>query len=59
MEGLTIEEARKLLDEKFEEEKTREIQIVANGENFTLIPEQLEDVYKRQLKKRVQVMICQ
>ena len=45
MEGLTIEEARKLLDEKFEEEKTREIQIVANGENFTLIPEQLEVKY--------------
>ena len=45
MEGLTIEEAIKLLDEKFEEEKTREIQIVANGENFTLIPEQLEVKY--------------
>ena len=45
MEGLTIEEAIKLLDEKFEEEKAREIQIVANGENFTLIPEQLEVKY--------------
>lgn len=45
MEGLTIDEATKLLNEKFEEEKTREIQIVANGETFTLIPEQLEIEY--------------
>ena len=45
MEGLTIEEAIKLLDEKFEEEKAREIQIVANGETFTLVPEQLEVKY--------------
>ncbi len=45
MEGLTIDEATKLLNEKFEEEKTREIQIVANGETFTLVPEQLEVEY--------------
>ena len=45
MEGLTIEDATKLLNQKFEEEKTREIQIVANGETFTLVPEQLEVTY--------------
>lgn len=45
VEGLTINEATKLLNEKFEEEKEREIQIVANGETFTLIPEQLEVEY--------------
>lgn len=45
VEGLTINEATEILNKQFEEEKEREIQIVANGETFTLVPEQLEVEY--------------
>ena len=45
VEGLTQEEAIKLLNEKFEYEKSNEIKININGEVYSLIPEQIEVEY--------------
>ena len=45
VEGLTEEEAIKILNEKYENEKKREIPLKINGEFYSLTPEQIEVEY--------------
>ena len=42
---MTENEARNLLNERFESEKKREILIKINGENFSITPEQIEAMF--------------
>lgn len=45
VEGLTEEEAIKVLNEKYQEQNKKEIILKINGEKFSIIPEQIEVTY--------------
>lgn len=45
VEGLTEEEAIKILNEKYQEQNKKEIALKINGENFSITPEQIEVTY--------------
>lgn len=44
-EGLTEEQAKKIINEKYEQEKIREILLKVNGETFSITPEQIQVNY--------------